>query len=260
MTFVPSARADDAAAVRMFSQANDAYEAGMQRLAEKDYPAAVEQFARSAELYETIIAGGFVSGQVYYNLGNAYYRQQKLGPAILNYRRAERLLPRDDDLQQNLLYARRELVDEQPEPALPEFFRSMLFWHFDTTLNESILIALGLYTAAAALVIIFIFTRRRAVRHLIVVAAVLLAAVVASVGWKYYDQEMVERGIVIAPACAVRAGHADFEPLITTLHEGTEFVIEDRTSTRSAQAAATWLKISVGNTRGWLLADDIAEM
>ena len=61
-------------------------------------------FARSIEMYEGIIKAGKASGNLYYNLANAYYRHGDLGKAILNYERAKRVLPRDGDINFNYKY------------------------------------------------------------------------------------------------------------------------------------------------------------
>ena len=64
------------------------------------------QYTAAAEAYETILQSGFASGQVYFNLGNAYFRDGQTGEAILNYERARRFLPNDPDLAANLQFAR----------------------------------------------------------------------------------------------------------------------------------------------------------
>ena len=64
------------------------------------------QYAAAAEAYETVLQSGFASGHVYFNLGNAYFRDGQAGKAILNYERARRFLPSDPDLAANLQFAR----------------------------------------------------------------------------------------------------------------------------------------------------------
>lgn len=78
-------------AVREFDRANQEYKNGR-------YDAAVAG-------YEKILAGNLESGAVYYNLGNAYFKQGEEGKAILNYERALRLMPRDRDLLANYKFA-----------------------------------------------------------------------------------------------------------------------------------------------------------
>lgn len=103
-----------------FKTANALYDAG--------------RFAEAAALYERITPK---SAGVYFNLGNAWFRQDKLGLAILNYERARRLAPRDPDILANLKFAQQRLgVEEvnQPPQALRRFWlnavrsRTMVEW------------------------------------------------------------------------------------------------------------------------------------
>src|SRR5439155_26228316 len=79
-----------------FKAANALYDAG--------------KFAEAASAYEKIEPK---TASVYFNLGNACFRQDKLGWAVLNYERARRLEPRDPDILANLKFAAQRLgVDE----------------------------------------------------------------------------------------------------------------------------------------------------
>lgn len=94
-------------------------------------PSADSAFSRATELYrtgafgeaaqtlESIVAQGSASGEVYFNLGNAYYRDGNVGRAILAFERALRYLPSDDDVAHNLRLARLRAVD-RIDPV-PEF-------------------------------------------------------------------------------------------------------------------------------------------
>lgn len=77
-------------------------------------------FSEAAQALESVVAQGVVSGEVYFNLGNAYYRDGNVGRAILAFERAARLLPSDDDVAHNLRLARLKAVD-RIDPV-PEFF------------------------------------------------------------------------------------------------------------------------------------------
>ena len=65
-----------------------------------------KNYKAAAELYEKIIKEKGVSVTAYYNLGNAYFRQKEYAKAILNYERALRLAPSDEDVRFNLAVAR----------------------------------------------------------------------------------------------------------------------------------------------------------
>lgn len=62
-------------------------------------------YDNAIKLYEEILRNGLESGELYYNLGNAYIKTGTPGKAILNYERAKRHIPRDSDLGSNFLYA-----------------------------------------------------------------------------------------------------------------------------------------------------------
>lgn len=76
-----------------FRTANEAYEEG--------------RYTRAAEMYEGLVAGGSAHAALYYNLGNAYVRLERLGPAIRYYEKARRLRPDDPCIRHNLEQARR---------------------------------------------------------------------------------------------------------------------------------------------------------
>lgn len=69
------------------------------------------EYKYAAELYEQILTEGMVSADLYYNLGNAYFKSNQLGPAIVNFERALRLRPADEDASHNLAVARSRIVD-----------------------------------------------------------------------------------------------------------------------------------------------------
>ena len=66
-------------------------------------------FEKAIAHYEQLITDGVRNGRVHYNLGNAYFKNEQLGPALLNYYRAEKLMPGDDDIRQNI-----EMANETP--------------------------------------------------------------------------------------------------------------------------------------------------
>ncbi|MFQ5680711.1 MAG: tetratricopeptide repeat protein [Candidatus Omnitrophota bacterium] len=65
-----------------------------------------QRYLDAAGEYNRLIDMGLEAGNIYYNLGNCYFRLGKLGYAILNYERARRFMPRDGDLRANYEYAR----------------------------------------------------------------------------------------------------------------------------------------------------------
>src|SRR5205814_513210 len=85
-----------------FYQGNAAYKAG--------------DYAGAAGAYERLLNAGLASGPLYFNLGNAYFKNGHVGQAILNFERAHRLMPRDPDVRANLAYA-AEIAKDIPEAS-----------------------------------------------------------------------------------------------------------------------------------------------
>ena len=84
---------------KLWDQANTAY-------INNDFPTAIS-------LYETILSSGRQSGKLYYNLANAYFKEQEIGRAILNYNRALRLNPGNEDIRYNLQVAEKMTKDHK---------------------------------------------------------------------------------------------------------------------------------------------------
>src|SRR4051812_44117618 len=93
-TFLSAQKKD---ALTVYHQANIAYQ-------KMDYAAATD-------LYEKLIRQGSISAEVYFNLGNSYFKQGNVPKAILNYERAKKLAPDDEDIDFNLKIAGLKVVD-----------------------------------------------------------------------------------------------------------------------------------------------------
>ncbi len=90
---VPSAVAQPDSVLQNFEAANEAYTEGRHEQAVTDY--------------EAVLDAGYTSGALYHNLGNAYVRLDRVGPAVWAYERARHLRPSDPRPQHNLEYVRR---------------------------------------------------------------------------------------------------------------------------------------------------------
>jgi tetratricopeptide (TPR) repeat protein len=82
----------------------------LEQKAEKAY--ADKNYKEAISLYETIAKGGFTSFKLYYNLGNAYYKNNELGKAIYHYELANKLKPNQDDIKMNLRIANEKTIDK----------------------------------------------------------------------------------------------------------------------------------------------------
>ncbi len=73
--------------------------------------------AGAIRAWESVVERGIISGELLYNLGNAYYREGKVGRSVLMYERAVKLMPRDRDMHTNLDLARMATVDRVERPV-----------------------------------------------------------------------------------------------------------------------------------------------
>jgi tetratricopeptide (TPR) repeat protein len=78
------------------------------------------EYDLAVKCYSKVIEMGYESGELYYNLGNAYYKQENLPWAILNYEKALLLKPGNEDIRQNLALANARIVDKID--SIPDFF------------------------------------------------------------------------------------------------------------------------------------------
>ena len=102
-----------------------------------------KRYAQSAQAYESLIQKGVRNGYLYYNLANTYIRMGKTGPAVLNYIRARKWIPRDENLEANLKFAIQQTWDKI-EPPPPRTLSTLFFWSNDFNLSELIYLTMGL--------------------------------------------------------------------------------------------------------------------
>lgn len=100
------------------------------------------RYRQAAELYETLLERGMHSPKLYYNLGNCWFKQGRMGRAILNYNRALLLDPTDEDAQYNLALANVRIVDRID--TVPEFFLKTWLRELGLSLGSDAWAVLGL--------------------------------------------------------------------------------------------------------------------
>lgn len=225
----------------LFQQGNQYYDQG--------------EFGKAIEFYQKIIQGGFSNSHVYYNLGNAYFRNQELGNAILNYRRAERLDPRDEDIKANIEYVKLYTLDKI-EVQNVNIFSSILKSILNSaTLDEWTLLVSGIYFLGMILGITLVFLDRL-LRPLLIILIILIIVLILSGSLLYAKirtETIIERGVVIAEESGVRSGPGHDYTLQFTAHEGLEFEIKDRQE--------GWYLIVLPNgVMGWLQKPTIAKI
>ncbi|HGY56204.1 MAG TPA: tetratricopeptide repeat protein [Caldithrix abyssi] len=218
-----------------FEQGNKFYKEGA-------YDKAIEQ-------YQKVLALGYESGEVYFNLGNAYYRTDQIGLARLYYEKAARFLKNDEALQQNLGLVQMRLVDQIETPPrlfLAEWWDAFLNLFPISTLSWITVGLLWLFLTALAIRIYFASRGRgRRLRGITVtlLTALLLSALILV--QKIYRFESEQYGIILQPTVTVHASPSDSGTEVFVLHEGTKVEVLRRTG--------DWLEIRLADGKtGWL--------
>jgi tetratricopeptide (TPR) repeat protein len=210
------------------------------------------KFSEAAAAYEKIEPK---TAHVYYNLGNALFRDGKLGTALLNYERARRLAPRDPDILANLKFVEQRLgVDEvnTPSRGMQKLLRSAIESRTSSEWSAYELAALWLTVLAAG---VCIFAPKLRTGFIVIAVACLMWFAVSTFALSYevIDFRVAPRAIVVTPETEAR-----FAPLSdSTVHfkvvEGTKVAIrEDR---------GQWLFVErADGQQGWVKSDAISRI
>ncbi len=233
-------------AIKRFKDANDLYDQGEAAAAAQKPAQARKLFQQAVAQYEAILDAGHHNGQIFFNLGNAYYRLGKIGKAIANYLRAQRLMPRSASVEENLRQALRLAEDKTATRRVPELVSVMFFWYFLLNFDELLVATLVAYTVLAGLLLIMIFKRRVWLKHMSLWCGVIFAVLAVSLAAKFQRDVLTQRGVVTAKEVTVRYGNGAHYTVKFTVHEGAQCVLLDEQPD--------------GDGRPWLKATFLVEM
>jgi tetratricopeptide (TPR) repeat protein len=211
-----------------------------------------EDFESAISYYESALDLGYKSAHLYYNLGNAYFKNGYLGKAILNYLRAKQLMPQDADLRSNLNYAQSRIKGGIVIPERKWLARIFFRLTDSFSLDQITMLSAILYFILAGLVICFIIVKN--IRRILTYAcAFIFFLLVFSLVIFYvqFRETVVQKKAVIM----TQTSDSKFEPFddattFFTLYEGESVVV--MTSRKN------WVKIRrVDGKQGWIKKSDI---
>ena len=207
--------------------------------------------------YQEILKTG-VSSEIYYNLGNAYYRTDNITQALLSYERALQLSPGDNDIRFNLQYARSKTIDK----ITPETEMFFVTWYHSlvnfTSVDRWANTAIVSIVMALLLILVFLFAPQMWARKsgFYGSAAFLLLFAFANLFafQQKHELETKQGAIVIAPTVNVKKTPAASGTDVFVIHEGTRVDITDR-------GMKQWRGIKLADGReGWLKTSQIEEI
>lgn len=218
----------------LFFQAGQAYKEG--------------RFQEAAEGYEQLIQSGYVGGHLHYNLGNCYFRLNRLGQAILNYERAYLFIPRDADLNFNLGYTRDQTRDAVSQSR--SFINMTFFWLNSLNRNEifwGFALLNGLFWL---FLLVRLFSQSEWTYHAFLLLLIFWVIGGISFGLKMFQTKTDNRAIILKKEVNVQAGPDIHDIILFKIHEGTVLSHE-----RSEDG---WSLIRLPDQkRGWVKAEAI---
>lgn len=190
-----------------------------------------EKYAEAAEVYEEVLKTEGIAAEVYYNLGNCYYKQNEIPLAILNYERAFLLDPGDNDIRANLALARGKTIDKVVPPS--EMF--FVTWWRDLTncMSMNVWATLGITAFVLMLlgVLVYMFLTPLWARKLGVYGAMvlLLVAVLSNLAAisQHISQTHRNTAIILTPSVTVKSSPSEKSTDLFLIHEGSKVEILD---------------------------------
>ncbi len=221
------------------SMANEAYQKG--------------SYDEAITLYESVLNEG-ESPELYYNLGNAYFKTNQIGKSILNYERALRLNPSFEDAKHNLSLANTKVLDNI-EP-IEVFFLSQWIENLKSLLgsNEWAVSSILFFVITLVLLLFYVFSPKKIVRQTSFFVAIfffLLSVVFFSFSSSrrnYFEKR--EAAIVMQGSVTVKSSPDESGTELFLLHEGTKVTVRE--------VVGEWseIKIADGNI-GWVKNSEI---
>ena len=222
--------------------------------AEADSAYVQENYQRAAELYEQVLKQG-ISADLYYNLGNSYYRMDNITQAVIAYERALLLSPGDDDIRFNLQMARSKTIDKitpESEMFFVTWYRSLVNMQSVDAWARLALIALAV---AIILALAYLFADAVWLRKVGFFGGILLLFVFLGSNLFAWQQKRAldhrTGAVIIRSSVPVKSTPAKNGTDLFILHEGTKVNITDDTM-------RGWKEIRVADGKqGWLETSEI---
>lgn len=215
-------------------------------------------YVKSIQLYEQVVAQGLhenrESAEIYYNLGNAYFRNGETAKAVLNYERALLLNPGDSDIRHNLSFARTRLEDKID--ASDSFFLNSWISELRNSFNSNqwANIGIGLFIAFLISLGAYFFIRKVWVRKTGFYAAItflVLMFIANSFAFKQKNDRINRKSgiVMVASASIMTSPDANSQELFR-LHEGAKVRIK--------KTDGLWIEIEIANgSVGWTSKENI---
>lgn len=212
------------------------------------------KYKEAAEAYEKFLTNGFESSELYYNLGNAYYKQNMLKHAILNYERALLLNPNDEEAIYNLNICKELTVDKIKE--IPEFWISKWAKNLiaSVSVNSWAIMSVVTFILALILFAMFLYSGALGIKKTGFYGAIvgIVFSVVTLLFANSRNNQLTERNsaIIFKSPVEVKSTPSESGNKLFILHEGLKVKIVEEIS--------DWYRIKLSDGHdGWVKKDQL---
>ena len=231
-----------------FSQQNDVFVVANEKYNSLDFVGAIEK-------YNELLIGGFHSPELYFNLGNAYYKLDSLAQSIYYYEKGLKYFPNDSGLTQNLEYLNNLTIDDIE--SLPEDIVSKQFNYFLNYFSLNTWSIITIITAIISCVLFLLYFLSKSSKYkrtyfTIFILSFILTSSLLYINFKIYNvQTTLEFGIVFEEVVEVNFEPNDKSEVLFEIHEGTKVEVIENFD-------MDWLKIKLSNGQiGWIIKNQI---
>ena len=211
-------------------------------------------YLTAIEYYTTILDGGRHSAELYYNLANAYFKREQVGEALLNYNRALRLKPADEDIRHNLAFAEQSTKDSIEQ--IPEFFLSTWMRSVRNLMggNTWTILSIVMLALALAMALLYLLAQPLTMRKTGFYSMALfglLFIITTSFAWSARTEATAQRdAIIMSSAASIKSSPDSNSTELFVLHEGTKV--------RVGEVMDKWAEVRIADGRkGWIEIDRI---
>ena len=214
-------------------------------------------FDQAIKLYGKIIDNGYESAALYYNLGNAYFRNDENAQAVLYYEKALKLSPNNSDIRHNIEVVNNRLTDKVE--TVPELFYKRWWKHIVNMMNVDayavtniLILSLALLLIAVYIAIPVLLVKKISFWAGIFIMFLFTIGVVAAAQRNHYMENNHE-AIVFEPTVNIKSSPDENSKDIFVLHEGTKVTLLDN--------VADWQEIRISNgSIGWIKASGLRKI
>ena len=227
----------------LFSSANDLYKN--------------EKFEKAIERYKEIESQGSISSELYYNLGNSYYKLNKVGPSIYYFEKALKINPLSEDVKNNLVFAKRLSLDKIEELPKTVFQKFNINYLQQLSYNQWAIVVIVFSVLGSLLFLLFYFADTPFIKRFYFVTSsvsfiLLITALIITFN-QYSISKNNTEAIVFVEKVEVRNAPTFNSEEVFTLHEGTKVLVLD--------AVDNWKKIRLADGKiGWIISEKVKEL